>query len=65
MYTNRDNSKYMSVFLELVANPDEISQYEYMVEVVNPKGPNKNLVKEHQAVFRIKECLGYSKLIKF
>lgn len=36
-----------------------------MVEVVHPKAPSKNIVKEHQAVFRIKECLGYSKLITF
>lgn len=34
-----------------MSNPDDINQYEYLVELVNPYDHSKNLVKEHQAVF--------------
>lgn len=44
VYVEGDPIKYLSAFLELLSNPDDLRTYQYIVEVVNPE-PSLNLVK--------------------
>jgi len=60
---NLNNKNYLSVFVELIKNPDNINHFEYLIELVHPTESKKTVIKEHQTKFTIKECWGYSKLI--
>jgi hypothetical protein len=50
VYVEADPKKYLSAFLELLFNPDDLRTYQYFVEVVHPD-PTRNLSKEHQGIF--------------
>jgi hypothetical protein len=58
------NSQYISIFLELLNNPDQINLYVYQIEIINPHNENKNIMKEHHSKFNINECWGYGKFVK-
>jgi hypothetical protein len=58
------NTNYLSVFVELLYNPDDIKQYDIIIELVHPKDLKKNIVKERQTLFESCESWGYGKLIK-
>ena len=60
---NAQNHGNLSVLLKLLSNPDEIDQYDVQIELAHPSDPCKNILKEHQAVFRIGESWGYGKLV--
>lgn len=54
----------MSVFVELLSNPDKINQYNIQMALVHPSDSQLSVVKEHQALFESRESWGFGKLMK-
>jgi hypothetical protein len=58
------NSRSVSVFLELLSNPDVLNLYLYHIELLHPHSqPTLSLSKYHHARFSPNESLGYAKFI--
>jgi hypothetical protein len=58
------NSNYLSIFVELLSNPDALNSYSIQMEVAHPLDPKRNIGKEHQGSFEFKETWGFGKFAK-
>jgi hypothetical protein len=59
---NTPSNKGLSVFLEMLHNPDAINLYLYCIELIHPL-PRLSVSKNHHARFGLRECVGYAKFI--
>lgn len=52
---------YLSIFLEMVSGLEEVSKYEYRVEMVNLRNQEVSVMREFASDFEVGECWGYNR----
>ena len=56
---------YISIFLEMLKGLSEPSKYEYRVEMINHRDPNRiQVVREFSSDFEVGECWGYNRFYR-